>query len=434
VDRLIVKGGARLKGTVQVKGAKNSVLPIMAATLLGEGQSVIQGSPDVRDVHTLLKVLDALGVRGGRDADGTVRLEVQDAGPTLAHYDLVRQMRASICVLGPLLARRHRARVSLPGGCVIGVRPIDLHRKGLKALGAPTTIEDGYVVGDAPRLHGASVFLGGPFGSTVLGTANTMMAATLADGVTIIEGAACEPEVADLAAFLNKMGARVEGAGSPLVRIRGVERLRGATHRVIPDRIEAATFMVAAAMTRGDVTVEGVCTEHLGAVIDILRSAGAEVTTSDSACRVVGPEKLAPVDVTTLPYPGVPTDVQAQLMAMLCLADGISVVTEKIYPDRFMHVAELQRMGADLRKEGPAVIVNGGAKLSGATVMASDLRAGACLVLAGLVAKGETRVRRIYHLDRGYERIEERLNALGAEITRDDDGEEARDKPKDGEE
>lgn len=430
MDRLVVQGGARLKGTVQVKGAKNSVLPIMAATLLADGPSRIEGSPDVRDVHTLLKVLAVLGVKGERDRDGTITLEVVDPEPIMAPYSLVCQMRASICVLGPLLAKRHKAKVALPGGCVIGVRPIDLHRKGLKALGAPTRIVKGYVVGEAEKLHGANVFLGGPFGSTVLGTGNTMMAASLADGVTTIESAACEPEVEDLATFINAMGGRVEGAGTPVIRITGVRNLHGARHRVIPDRIEAATFMIAAAMTRGDVTVEGVRTDHLGAVIDILRRAGAKVTTYDSACRVIGPKKLKPVDVTTLPYPGVPTDVQAQLMAMLCLAKGISVVTEKIYPDRFMHVAELQRMGADLRKEGPTVIVNGGRKLSGAEVMASDLRAGACLVLAGLVASGETKVRRIYHLDRGYERIEERLKDLGAEIYRDDDGEEPKNKPK----
>ncbi|HPD14318.1 MAG TPA: UDP-N-acetylglucosamine 1-carboxyvinyltransferase [Planctomycetota bacterium] len=430
MDRLVVQGGARLKGTVRVNGAKNSVLPIMAATLLAEGPSVIEGAPDVRDVRTLLQVLQVLGVKGERAKNGTLRLEVVDETPVLAPYRLVCQMRASICVLGPLLARRHKVRVSLPGGCVIGVRPIDLHRKGIEALGARTRIQRGYVVAEGARLHGASVFLGGPFGSTVLGTDNTMMTATLARGLTTIEGAACEPEVVDLAEFLNKMGAAIEGAGSPVIRIRGVRRLHGARHKVIPDRIEAATFMIAAAMTRGDVTVENVRTEHLGAVIDILRKAGVKVTAYDSACRVVGPKVLKPVDVTTLPYPGVPTDVQAQLMALLCLANGISVVTEKIYPDRFMHVAELQRMGADLRKEGPAVIVNGGRRLSGAEVMASDLRAGACLVLAGLVAKGETKVRRIYHLDRGYERIEERLQALGAEIYRDDDGEEAPNKPK----
>ena len=430
MDRLVVTGGARLKGTVRVNGAKNSVLPIMAATLLADGPSVIQNSPNVRDVQSLLQVLAVLGVKGERGKNGTLSLEVVDPEPILAPYKLVCQMRASICVLGPLLAKRHKARVALPGGCVIGVRPIDLHRKGLRALGAPTRIVKGYVVGQVERLHGANVFLGGPFGSTVLGTANTMMAASLAHGTTAIESAACEPEVADLAQFINEMGGQVEGAGSPVIRIRGVRKLHGVRHRVIPDRIEAATFMIAAAMTRGDVTVENARAEHLGAVIDILRRAGAKITTYDSACRVIGPKKLKPVDVTALPYPGVPTDVQAQLMAMLCLAKGISVVTEKIYPDRFMHVAELQRLGADLRKEGPSVIVNGGRALSGAEVMASDLRAGACLVLAGLVARGETKVRRIYHLDRGYEHIEERLNALGAEILRDDDGEEPQNKPK----
>jgi len=431
LDKLLVHGGVRLKGTVRVSGAKNAVLPVMAATLLADGPSAIEGSPNVRDVHTLLRVLGVLGVKGERTDNGTIRLEVVDPKPIKAPYKLVSQMRASICVLGPLVARRLRARVSLPGGCVIGVRPIDLHRKGLEALGARTRIVKGYVVADAPRLEGTRVFLGGPFGSTVLGTANTMMAASLAHGETIIESAACEPEVADLARFINAMGGKVRGAGSPVVRIRGVRKLRGARHRVIPDRIEAATFMVAAAMTRGDVTVEGICPEHVGAVIDILRRAGVKVVAYDSACRVVGPKTLKPVDVTTLPYPGVPTDVQAQLMAMLCLANGISVVTEKIYPDRFMHVAELQRMGADLRKEGPSVIVNGGRPLSGAEVMASDLRAGASLVLAGLAAKGETHVSRVYHLDRGYERIEERLNSLGADIQRYDDGTKPPNKPKD---
>ncbi len=430
MDRLVIKGGARLKGTVRVKGAKNAVLPIMAATLLADGPSAIECSPNVRDVSTLLQVLNVLGVKGERARNGTTHLEVVDATPLVAPYRLVCQMRASICVLGPLLAKRHKARVSLPGGCAIGVRPIDLHCKGLEALGAHIHIRNGYVVAEAKALHGGNVFLGGPFGSTVLGTDNTMMAASLARGLTTIESAACEPEVADLADFINAMGGDVQGAGSPLLRIRGVRRLRGTHHKVIPDRIEAATFMIAAAMTRGDVTIENVCTEHLGAVIDVLRKAGAKVTPYNGACRVVGPKVLKPVDVTTLPYPGVPTDVQAQLMGMLCLADGISVVTEKVYPDRFMHVAELQRMGAALRKEGASVIVNGVRSLSGAEVMASDLRASACLVLAGLVARGQTEVSRIYHLDRGYERIEERLKALGADIYRYDDGEKPQDKPK----
>ncbi|MBL7223136.1 MAG: UDP-N-acetylglucosamine 1-carboxyvinyltransferase [Candidatus Brocadiae bacterium] len=433
MDKIAIQGGARLEGTIRVNGAKNAALPIMAASLLADGPSAIDSLPDVVDVHTLIKVLETLGVRHERDGNASITLEVVDHEPVTAPYDLVRQMRGSICVLGPLVARRGQARVSLPGGCAIGVRPIDLHRKGLEALGAATTIEHGYVVASAADgLRGSSIFLGGPFGSTVLGTANTLMAAALADGVTVIESAACEPEIADLALFLTNMGASIEGAGSPTMRIKGVRSLRGTRHTIIPDRIEAATFMVAAAMTRGNVVIENIRLEHLGAVADILRRAGAEVTPlGHDACRVVGPDKLTPVDVTTLPYPGVPTDVQAQLMAMLCIADGISVVTEKIYPDRFMHVPELQRMGAVLHKEGAAVIVHGVPALSGAQVMASDLRASASLILAGLVAQGTTELSRVYHLDRGYERIEERLRAIGADIRRYDDGQEPTNKPKD---
>jgi len=433
VDRLVVEGGARLLGTVKISGAKNSALPIMAASLLTEGPSMIEGVPNVRDVRTLLQVLEALGVKHECVANGNgaaLRLQVVDEKAITAPYELVCQMRASICVLGPLLAKRGTARVSLPGGCAIGVRPIDLHLKGLQALGATTTIEHGYVVAEAARLRGTNIYLGGPFGSTVLGTANVAMAASLASGMTIIECAACEPEVADLARYLNRMGGSIEGVGSPTLEIRGVRSHDGTRHKIIPDRIEAATFMIAAAMTQGDVTLENVNVFHLGSVIDILRRVGAEVTSSDGVCRVVGPKTLKPVDVTTLPYPGTPTDVQAQLMAMLCVAKGISVVTEKIYPDRFMHVAELQRMGADLRKEGATVIVNGVQALSGAQVMASDLRASASLVLAGLVAKGSTDISRIYHLDRGYERIEEKFRALGASISRYDDGEIAPNLPK----
>lgn len=430
MDRIAVQGGARLEGTVRVNGAKNAALPIMAAALLADGPSVIESVPDVTDVRTLIKVLNTLGCRHERNGRSTLTLEVTDDTQVEAPYELVVQMRGSICVLGPLVARRGKARVSLPGGCAIGVRPIDLHRKGLEALGATTVIDHGYVVAVAHKLRGTSLYLGGPCGSTVLGTANTMMAASLADGVTTIESAACEPEIADLALFINNMGGSIEGAGSPTLRIKGVRSLRGTRHTIIPDRIEAATFMIAAAMTRGDIIIENVRLHHLGAVIDILRRAGAEVTPlGEDACRVVGPEALRPVDVTTLPYPGVPTDVQAQLMAMLCLADGISVVTEKIFPDRFMHVPELQRMGADLRKEGAAIIVHGVPELHGAQVMASDLRASASLLLAGLVAKGTTQISRVYHLDRGYERIEERLRDLGADVRRDDDGEEPPNKP-----
>lgn len=423
VDKIVVEGGARLKGTIAIGGAKNSALPIMAATILAEGPSFIENVPKVRDVEMQLQVLAAVGVEGGFDGNGTLRLEVKDESSVTAPYELVSQMRASVCVLGPLLAKRGRAIVSLPGGCNIGVRPIDLHRKGVEALGAATEIKHGYIHAERNHLRGASTYLGGPFGSTVLGTANTMMAASLADGVTTIECAACEPEVEDLARFINKMGGSIEGAGSPVLRLKGVRWLHGTRHKIICDRIEAATFMVAAAMTQGDVTLENVNVGHLGAVVDILRRAGAEVIAYDSACRVIGPKAIRPVDVVTLPYPGIPTDVQAQLMAMLCLADGISVVTEKIYPDRFMHVAELQRMGADLRKEGATVIVIGGRHLSGAKVMASDLRGGAALLLAGLVADGTTEVSRIYHVDRGYDHIEEKFKALGATMRREDDRE-----------
>ena len=417
MDKIVVEGGVRLEGTVRVSGAKNSALPIMAASMLADGTCEILGVPRVRDVDTLLKLLEILGVAHEREGEA-VRLTVVNDEPRTAPYELVSQMRASICVLGPLLARRGVARVSLPGGCAIGNRPIDLHRKGIEALGAVTRVDHGYVVAEAERLRGASVFLAGPFGSTVLGTANTIMAASLAEGVTTIECAACEPEIQDLANFINKMGGSVEGAGSPVVTIKGVRRLTSTRHRIIPDRVEAATFMIAATMTGGDVTLENVRPEHLGAVIHVLRQAGAEIMVRDNSCRVLGPETIRPVDVTTLPYPGVPTDVQAQLMAMLCLADGMSVVTEKVFPDRFMHAAELQRMGARLRKESNAVIVSGVRQLSGAKVMASDLRASACLVLAGLVGKGVTEVRRVYHIDRGYERIEEKLRALGARIWR----------------
>ena len=432
MDRIVLHGGTPLRGTVCCNGAKNAVLPIMAASILADGPCVIDHVPNVRDVATLAKVLATLGLRHESNGNGTATLAVVDEQPVRAPYELVRQMRASICVLGPLLAKRRKAEVSLPGGCNIGDRPIDLHRKGLEALGASTTIHKGYVIAKADELRGANIFLGGPFGSTVLGTANTMMAASLASGVTTIESAACEPEVVDLARFINRMGGSIQGAGSPTVQIRGVRRLDGGRHGVIPDRIEAATFMIAAVMTRGDVVVENVHLGHLGAVVDVLRRAGATIEPiGEDACRVVGPDRVRAIDVTTLPYPGIPTDVQAQLMAMLCLADGMSVVTEKIYPDRFMHVAELRRMGANLRKEGPSVIVQGVEELSGAQVMASDLRASASLILAGLVARGATDVSRVYHLDRGYERIEEKLRALGANIRRYDDGQEPPHKPQD---
>jgi len=349
---------------------------------------------------------------------GTLRIKVTNEDLVTAPYELVRTMRASICVLGPLLAKRQRARVSLPGGCVIGVRPIDLHLRGMEALGAKIDVRGGYVEAEAHPLRGATIFLGSSAGSTVLGTGNVVMAAVMAEGVTVLENAAQEPEVVDLCRMLEKMGAKIEGIGSHCLTITGVTRLRGVEHEVIPDRIEAGTFAIAGATTGGDVTVRGCHPPHLLAVIERLRAAGVTVNWSADWLQVKAPDRFRPIDVSTLPYPGFPTDLQAQIMAMLTRADGISMVHERIYPDRFIHVAELHRMGARIRKEGPTAIIEGVAKLSGAPVMASDLRGSAALVLAGLTADGETEVHRVYHIDRGYERIDERLRSLGARIQR----------------
>jgi UDP-N-acetylglucosamine 1-carboxyvinyltransferase len=320
--------------------------------------------------------------------------------------------------MGPLLGRLRRATVSLPGGCVIGARPIDLHLKGFRALGGKVAIESGYVHVRAPKLTGCDLFLGGRAGSTVLGTANVMMAAALADGITVIDSAACEPEVVDLAAFLNAMGARITGAGSPTITITGVKKLHGAEHDVIPDRIEAATFAVASAITKGEITIKGARLDHQQAVADLLRQSGVKIERNGPDFTVTRPGRLRAVDVTTQPYPGFPTDVQAQMMALMCLTPGISIITERIFESRFMHVSELSRLGAEISIEGPSAIVKGGRPLSGAPVMASDLRASAALVLAGLAAKGTTEVNRVYHIDRGYERIDEKLRALGARIER----------------
>jgi len=418
MDEFVINGGRSLRGKIRISGSKNSVLPIMAASILGESESVIEGAPRLRDVRTMLSILADLGVQGEHREDDSIRLNPVDNASVKADYRKVSTMRGSICVLGPLLARRKRAVVSLPGGCVIGLRPIDLHIKGLKALGAQIRTERGYVVAEAERLVGSEIYLGGSFGSSVLATANIMMAATLAEGVTVIDCAACEPEVADLAAFLNAMGAKVSGAGSPTVTIEGVRQLSGARHRVIPDRIEAGTLMMAAAATGGDVTLENVNSSHLGAVIDKLKQVGVKIEKNNGSLRVTGSPPFRATDLTTLPYPGLPTDLQAQMMAMLTISDGISVVTDKVYPDRFMHVAELNRMGADIRKEGSSAIIRGMDSLSGCEVMASDLRASAALVIAGLVARGETEIHRVYHIDRGYEHIEQRLNELGADIYR----------------
>jgi len=417
MDSLMIKGGVPLRGEVQISGAKNAVLPILAATLLTAEPCLIRRVPNLSDVKYMAEILRWLGAEVTLKGD-TVRVEARKI-KGMADYEIVRKMRGSICIMGPLLGRLNKARVSLPGGCVIGARPINLHLKGFEALGAKITIESGYVQASTRRLRGSEMFLGGRAGSTVLGTANVMMAAALADGVTVIESAACEPEVVDLANFLIAMGAKITGVGSPTILVTGVKQLHGAEHEVIPDRIEAATFAIAAAATNGEVTIKNARPDHLHAVLDKLRAAGVSVTRQGNDMvvkRAAG--RLRAVDITTLPYSGFPTDVQAQMMALLTLAPGISIITERIFESRFMHVSELTRLGADIEIEGPSAIVKGGRPLSGAPVMASDLRASAALVIAGLAAKGTTTVNRIYHLDRGYENIDGKLKKLGARIER----------------
>jgi UDP-N-acetylglucosamine 1-carboxyvinyltransferase len=428
MDMFVIGGGRPLRGRIEVSGAKNAALPIMAAVLASEGPSVLHGVPELVDVATLLDLLKTLGVRSERRADGALVLEVVDETQCIAEYELVCRMRAGFCVLGPMLARRGKTCVSLPGGCNIGDRPVDLHSKGLRALGADVQVERGYVIAEADQLRGASIYLGGPFGSTVTGTCNVMMAATLAEGITTIEAAACEPEVVDLGQFLNRMGARISGLGTPFLTIEGVDRLQGAEHTIFPDRIEAATLIIAAAATGGEVELENVRVDHMTAVIEKLREIGVViewVTTSNLASspapttvHVTAPHRPRAADCIALPYPGIPTDVQAQLMALLSLADGISVVTDKVFPDRFLHAPELVRLGGRIRREGPSAIIGGVTRLSGASVMASDLRASAALVIAALAAEGESVVRRIYHLDRGYERLEDKLTSLGADVRR----------------
>ena len=414
----VVRGGRPLRGQVTVSGAKNAALPIMAAALVANGTTVLRGVPDLVDVSTLSNVLRSLGMTVDRTADGALALTATDEQRCLADYELVRRMRASVCVLGPLLGRRGRACVSLPGGCNIGHRPIDLHLKGLRALGAQITIDRGYVFARADRLVGADIYLGGSFGSTVTGTCNVMCAAVFAKGVTTISAAACEPEVVDLGRYLIAMGAKIEGLGTPLLRIEGVDDLNAVDYTVIPDRIEAATLLIAGAITGGRLQVDNLDPQHLAGVIDALLMMGVAIETKDKSAIVTAPDKLRSLDITALPYPGIPTDVQAQFTALLSIAEGISVVTDKVFPDRFMHIPELMRMGANVRREGASSIISGIQTLSGACVMASDLRASAALLLAGLAADGESVIRRVYHLDRGYERLEEKLNKVGANIVR----------------
>lgn len=418
MDKLVIEGGERLKGEVTISGSKNTLLPILAATLLSEEPCCIKGAPNLRDTLTMIKILRSLG-KSVDFKDGKITIKSTNRVNTTADYKLVSTMRASFCVLGPLLAKYKKARVSLPGGCVIGLRPVDLHLKGLRALGASIDIEQGYVVSRAKQLQGAHIYLGGSFGSSVLATANVMMAAAMSSGTTKIESAACEPEIIDLAKFLNKMGAKIKGFGTPLIQIKGVKYLHGAEYKIIPDRIEAGTFIIAGLITKGEIKIKNVIWQHLGAILDKLEEMGADIQKKGATIQVGSTRNLKPVNVTTLPYPGFPTDIQAQMMSLMCLVPGVSIITEKVYPDRFMHIAELNRMGAHIQRQGPHAIVEGIKQLSGASVMASDLRASACLVLAGLTAQGQTSVSRIYHLERGYENLDEKLRCLGAKIRRE---------------
>ncbi|WP_432798612.1 UDP-N-acetylglucosamine 1-carboxyvinyltransferase [Poriferisphaera sp. WC338] len=471
MDAFQIQGGKRLSGSVRIHGSKNAALPLMAAGLLTDEPVVLRDVPNLSDIRNMLKLLGTLGTSINAEPSlgkemtheegSTLNLHTTDRDQSVAHYDIVRTMRAGICVLGPLLGRRGVAKVSMPGGCAIGDRPVNLHLRGLEALGAKITLDEGYITAEAPggpgtRLQGAHLFLGGPNGSTVLGTANVMSAATLAEGVTVIESAACEPEIEDLAAMLNAMGAKVSGAGSPVITVEGVEKLGAVDHMVMPDRIEAGTYVIAAAITNGDVTLSNFPTRTLTAAIDRFRAVGVELTTIPQAgdvaeaageisdggvvtlqkktraagalpglrdtVRVTAARRLSPVQVVTQPHPGFPTDLQAQLMALLCLAEGNSVVTEKIFPDRFLHVPELSRMGANCTRIGASVMISGERELVGAPVMASDLRASAGLVLAALAARGMTMINRVYHLDRGYQRMELTLQALGADIQRIEGG------------
>jgi UDP-N-acetylglucosamine 1-carboxyvinyltransferase len=413
---LVIEGGARLRGEVRVSAAKNAALPLMCASLLTEAPLVLENVPDLADVATIQKLLARLGTRMTMDGTGRTGLVTPSLVSHDAPYDLVSTMRASVMVLGPLVARSGRARVALPGGCAIGLRPIDLHLKGLTALGAEITLTEGYVEARASRLRGARIHFDQV---TVTGTENLMMAACLAEGTTLLENAAREPEVEDLARLLVKMGARIEGAGSDRIVVEGVGSLGGAEHQIVPDRIEAGTYLLAGAITGGDVTVRGAVREHMPALLAKLDEAGARLDIWPDAIRVTGPERPGRTNIVTSPFPGFATDMQAQMMAFLGLADGTSVVTETVFENRFMHVAELRRMGAQIEIEGNRAFVRGIPRYLGAQVMATDLRASASLVLAGLAAEGITVVSRVYHLDRGYERLEEKLGKLGATIRRE---------------
>ena len=418
MEKLLVSGGSRLSGSVRISGSKNSSLPILAATLLSDEPCVIHNVPDLSDTNYMVQILSTLGAEVEME-DGTVRIQAREIS-SQAPYDLVRKMRASVCVLGPMLARKGEAFVSLPGGCVIGDRPIDLHLRGLEALGAQVQVKGGDIMVRAPEgLKGAKINMRGQYGSTVLGTDNVMMAAVFAEGITIIESAAAEPEVEDLAMFLNALGAKIEGGGTRKIVIHGVESLAGADHEVIPDRIEAGTFMIAGMIAGDGVVLENVRPEHLTSLIDSLRGSGHRVDLKDDSKIIVSASSDPKAnELTTEPYPGFPTDMQAQMCALYATTPGISVITETVFPNRFMHVSELKRMGANINLKDSMAVIRGVDQLSAAPVMASDLRASAALVLAALGADGTTEINRLYHIDRGYENIDQKLRSLGAELQR----------------
>lgn len=416
VEKLIIGGGKRLSGTIKVNGAKNAVLPIIAAALLGTTPSTLQEVPDLEDVRTISEVLGSLGVPVTRSAPDEIIIDSTDVATLEAPYELVRKMRASFLVMGPLLARWGQAKISLPGGCAIGTRPIDLHLKGFEALGAEIVLGHGFIEAKAPKgLKGVKIYLDFP---SVGATENILMAASLANGQTVLENAAQEPEIVDLANYLNAMGAQIRGAGTSVIRVEGVKELRGTIHQVIPDRIEAGTYMVAAAMAGNVVRIENVLTEHLKPVIAKLKEAGVDLLEDTEGVTVRGSDRIKAIDIKTLPYPGFPTDMQAQFMAMMCIAAGTSVVTETVFENRFMHVDELKRMGANIKIEGRSAVVEGIGKLTGCPVKATDLRAGAALVLAALVADGKTEIGCIHHIDRGYDNLVGKFKALGADIER----------------
>ena len=416
MEKILIEGGKGLSGEVNVSGAKNAVLPLMAACILNSGVNSFTNVPDLADVRTMIELLEIIGAKIEFE-NGNLSIDSTGINNWEAPYELVRTMRASVLVLGPLIARLGKARVSLPGGCAIGERPIDQHMKGLSILGSKIKIEEGYVEATAKELQGGII----PFDvSTVTGTENIMLSAVIAKGETLILNAACEPEIVELANFLNNMGANIEGAGTDIITINGVDNLKPVkNHEVMPDRIEAGTFMVAAALNQGDLTINNCKFEHLGALSGKLIQTGAEVIKTENGIRVVGVDKPRSIDFTTLPYPGFPTDMQAQMMTLMCLSSGLSIITETIFPQRFMHTGELRRMGAEIKLVGNSAVVRGVSQISAAPIMASDLRASASLILAGIAAKGKTEVSRVYHLDRGYERMDKKLEQVGARIWRE---------------